>query len=1405
MPGYIRTTATGGAGGWKTAARLFIRTAAGAGGWKSVTDGFIRVSAGAGGWRRFFQLAVTPSIAQTVTVSRNNASFPSTLTGTNYNWTNATSLTYVFQKSSDNVNFVDIGFPQTIANPATSNTVTYALTLADFPAFTSYFRFSVTATNTTFSTTSTSTSSSVTVNQGPPINTVAPAVTPTTGNVTSTVFSTTNGTWNPDDSDGIYAYQWQFTLPSTGTRQNLPGATSSTYDPPTNFFASYGSPIYCNVTATNSAGSTTASSNSAIVSPTGAGAPTSLTATNAPSGRAYNNGRINLSWTAPTDTGGATITGYRIERSTDGTTFTIIVASTGTTTTTYSSTGLDSNQLYYYRVAAVTSAGAGLTSNVASATATTAPQTPTISSVTRVSDTQVSIAFTGANGGSNLTSLTIASSPSITLTYTGTTSPITVTGTFITNISYTFTMSATNANGTSGTSAASSSIIPKVVPIGTVSLGGLTSGAAELNTTLSFTRTGGFLANLTQQWKRYLDATPTNLGTATTQAVGTNYTHVGQEIGVTLSSVGAPDTPQDSNRATIVPPPPTFTLTGGSGQFTISSVQVMSPTDTAYYYYGTYTGASSGTVPETSVTSNRTISALPSGSYTVTLFSRKIDGAVQTNSVRSTSNTATVSVGVPINTVQPSISPSSGRAGTATFTCTTGTWTNTPTSYAYQWEYFKVSISQYEVISGATASTYSPPSNFTTAFGSTIRCGVIATNITGTSATAYSSNTAIVTASTAPGSPTGLTATNTPSGRAFNNGRIDLSWTAPADNGGSAINGYRIDRSTDGVSYTTIVNDTATTATTYSDTGLSTGQIYYYVVYARNANGAGTGSTAANATVTTAPQTPTITSATRVSDTQVSIAFTGANGGSAITSVTITSSPSITLSYTGTTSPITVTGTFVGNQAYTFTMTATNTNGTSSASAASNSVTPKSASIGTITLTGLTSGAAVLGATLGYSRTGTDPITLTQQWKRDFDISVNLGTATTQLVGTDYSIVGESIYVTVSSTGAPDSPQVSNLATIVPPAPTFTLTGGSGQFTISNVQVQSTVGSFYYYGSYSGAGSGTISQQLTGTSTTVTGLAGGSYTVTLFARKVDPTRVGTIDSVSSTSQTASVTAPPTAPGQVQSLSRSTGNGRSKTFTWSAPASDGGSAITRYEYSVNGGAYTSNALSTSVTVALSSSGASSFSARAVNAVGSGSASTLSFTVPDITSGPSTGSIGTTSATVSWTSSSQSSYSLSVPTAPGTPFTGTTGTSVTLTGLSTSTSYTPTLTITSSTSDTHQVTGASFTTLAAVTPPSNVVVTVTSSVLQPGNLTFYPGVTLFASYTANGTTPFTSVTYAWYRSTTSSQGSSFTLVGSSDSLGTNSTYDNRWVRCTVTVTNSAGSASGTSANYYISSAI
>jgi len=182
-----------------------------------------------------------------------------------------------------------------------------------------------------------------------------------------------------------------------------------------------------------------------------------------------------------------------------------------------------------------------------------------------------------------------------------------------------------------------------------------------------------------------------------------------------------------------------------------------------------------------------------------------------------------------------------------------------------------------------------------------------------------------------PGAPTIGTATNVPSGRAYNNGRADVTFTAPTFDGGLPITSYTVTSSPGG-----FTGSGASSPVTV--TGLQSNTSYTFTVTATNSSGTGTASAASNSiTATTVPQAPTIGTAT-TGNASATVTYTaGATGGSAITTFTATSSPG---SQTGTgASPITVSG-LTNGTAYTFTVTATNANGTSTASAASNSVTP---------------------------------------------------------------------------------------------------------------------------------------------------------------------------------------------------------------------------------------------------------------------------------------------------------------------------------------------------------------------------------------------------------------------------------------------------------------------------------
>jgi hypothetical protein len=88
------------------------------------------------------------------------------------------------------------------------------------------------------------------------------------------------------------------------------------------------------------------------------------------------------------------------------------------------------------------------------------PSAPTIGTVTVTNSTTVSIPFTAGSSPTPITSYVATSSPSIALTVSGTTSPLTVTGAFASNTAYTFQIAAVNATGTGAYSSASNSITP---------------------------------------------------------------------------------------------------------------------------------------------------------------------------------------------------------------------------------------------------------------------------------------------------------------------------------------------------------------------------------------------------------------------------------------------------------------------------------------------------------------------------------------------------------------------------------------------------------------------------------------------------------------------------------------------------------------------------------------------------------------------------------------------------------------------------------------------------------------------------------------------------------------------------------------------------------------------------------
>lgn len=183
----------------------------------------------------------------------------------------------------------------------------------------------------------------------------------------------------------------------------------------------------------------------------------------------------------------------------------------------------------------------------------------------------------------------------------------------------------------------------------------------------------------------------------------------------------------------------------------------------------------------------------------------------------------------------------------------------------------------------------------------------------------------------APTAPTGVTATNTPSGRAFNNGRMTVGFSP--NTGGGAPTSFIVTPSPSTSPATFTGSSSPITVT-----NLASNTTYTYTVQATSPYGTSSASAAsAGVVATTVPQAPTLSAGVNSQSADITIT-PGSNGGSTVTQYSITSSPATTTQTTANTT-YNFTGLTDGT-AYTFTATATNANGTSSPSAASNSVTP---------------------------------------------------------------------------------------------------------------------------------------------------------------------------------------------------------------------------------------------------------------------------------------------------------------------------------------------------------------------------------------------------------------------------------------------------------------------------------
>lgn len=263
--------------------------------------------------------------------------------------------------------------------------------------------------------------------------------------------------WKPPSSDGgaaLMKYKlYRATTPGGQALTKTPLATlSNTTTSYTDTTVTNGTTYYRVVVATNALGSSGPSSEVSAAPQVG----TTVTPPGPPTGLSASTptGMIRLTWSAPTNTGGAPITSYRVYRGTTpgGENLTTPVGTS--TTTSFDDTAVTAGTTYSYVVTAVNSAGPSAPSGEVTATATagsaTAPGQPTLSGSLGTAPTggpAADLQWTiPADGGSPITKYVIIRDGVRLVTLTATPSvPTTYSDTTITSGTYAYQVKAVNA------------------------------------------------------------------------------------------------------------------------------------------------------------------------------------------------------------------------------------------------------------------------------------------------------------------------------------------------------------------------------------------------------------------------------------------------------------------------------------------------------------------------------------------------------------------------------------------------------------------------------------------------------------------------------------------------------------------------------------------------------------------------------------------------------------------------------------------------------------------------------------------------------------------------------------------------------------------------------------------------
>jgi predicted RNA-binding protein with TRAM domain len=509
--------------------------------------------------------------------------------------------------------------------------------------------------------------------------------------------------------------------------------------------------------------------------------------------------------------------------------------------------------------------------------------------------------------------------------------------------------------------------------------------------------------------------------------------------------------------------------------------------------------------------------------------------------------------------------------------------------------------------------------------------------------------TALPASAAVPDAPTGATAT-------AGNASASVTWTPPADNGGSDITSYTVTAadSTNGANggqtCTYTVSDPETDTCTVS--GLTNGDSYTFTVTATNGDGTGAASDPSNAvTPSTVPDAPTGATAT-AGNASADVSWNpGGDEGSTITSYTVTAADSTnganggqTCTYTVSdpeTDTCTVSG-LTNGDSYTFTVTATNADGTGAASDPSNAVTPSTVPDAP---TGATATAGNHSASVSFTPGSDEGSTITSYTVTAAD-STNAANGGQTASGASSPITvsgltnGDSYTFTVTATNADGTGAASGASnavtpSTVPDAPTgATATAGNHSASVSftpGSDEGSTITSYTVTATdHTHAANGGETASGSGSPITVSGLTNGdSYTFTVKATNANGT-----GSASAASNAVTPSTVPDAPTGATATP-----GVQVAVVSFSPGSNEGSPVTKYTVTAadssnpaNGGQTASSTSSPIAVHGLTNGDTYTFTVTATNADGTGAASAPSNAVipgeaPTITSfSPTSGPVG-----------------------------------------------------------------------------------------------------------------------------------------------------------------------------------